>query len=93
MGKAAGVQGMFGIVMDNFIHIEAMKEISFPDAHRFIQSQIADWRSGWTDRSGPNKGKMVEPVAVEAVATLQFIAKHLPKTKREAIRTTARRIR
>jgi hypothetical protein len=56
-----------------------MKPVDLKHAREFCKKQIDEWRDGWTERIGPDKGKITNPHALDAIAVLKFILKTLPK--------------
>lgn len=54
-------------------------EVTLAEAREFLTRQIADWKNGWTNAIGPDKGKITEKSALRAIAVLQFTLKTLPK--------------
>lgn len=55
------------------------KEVTLAEAREFFTRQIAEWKDGWTNRSGPDKGTITEKHALHAIAILKFTLKTLPK--------------
>jgi hypothetical protein len=58
-----------------------MKEPSLMETKRFLEKTREDWRRGWTNLIGRDKGKVTEPMARNAIACLTVAIRNIPWRK------------